>query len=779
MQNPLLQNKDRTTKATAQNVRFQRGMVNEGAQCSAATRPRMEFKPEAEFSFLNANADTPPVSQGGDQLGKSAVLKQESIENVPEMRTPQENQACCRQRARVASKAPGNAMDSLVKGHPILDTDVYPHEPRGACTGDPNAHQKPWLPFRAAEFQNFHISSDRSVHKPFQQTTAIRVLDSVQDQRDPISRNGAAEDPTGAQAKSPCSLSHSLCFSTDTKDEAERGAVFCKERGIVKSQCQINTASSALEEEEGISVPVTYCISLGAEPINDFGHLVSEGHRTEQGGFGTIQGNLGLESIQGQWESGNGVRNLCSFKEEPDLVIEVAGKKIRAHKSILAEKSDYFKARLSRDILKVKGVSYKTLKILIDYIYSSRMEVNKDNVVEVITGAKILQIPCAVQTAMDTMSGQITTENCYDILTIAKKQRLSELKETAYRFMSDNFLQILRDPSVYGRLTGSERDLILKARMEGKKCLMVAEINDVYDRVGSRPQSRDNSRPQSPLSIVSLEENHLIYYYNEAEKDWRPLTRMPEDINTKGCGICTMYNYLFVAGGIKGYGDKGKLSDKVFCYNPITDSWSEIRPLNQARSQLKLVALEGYLYAIGGECLFTVEKYDPRMDRWTPVAPLPKGAFAVAHEATTCNGEIYVSGGSLFYRLLKYDPKKDEWQECPYNNSRKKSTDMVAFKNFIYRFDVNRDQGVNVFKYNTIVKLWNESASLRQTNPLPFRCAVIGTCIYCVNKSHTLRFIIEEENARFEQEELKAPFEAKGVLFPFILSLHEKAEKSA
>ncbi|KAM3595481.1 uncharacterized protein V6R79_024158 [Siganus canaliculatus] len=464
-------------------------------------------------------------------------------------------------------------------------------------------------------------------------------------------------------------------------------------------------------------------------------------------------------------------------KKEPDLVIEIGGQTINAHKSVLAEKSDYFKARQSRDILKVKGVSYKTLSTLIDYVYTSQMNVSKNNVVDVITGAKILQIPCAVQAAMDCMSAQITAENCYEILSIAKKQRLSELKETAYGFMSANFLQILKDPAVYGRLTGSERDLILKKRMEGRKTLMVAEINDVFDRVGSRPPSRCGSRPQSPLSVGSLEDNHMIYYFNEAENDWRSLTAMPEDINTKGCGICTMYNYLFVAGGIKGYGDKGKVSDRVFCYNPITNRWAEVRPLIQARAQLKLVSMDGYLYAIGGECLFTVEKYDPRMDRWTTVAPLPKGAFAVAHEATTCSGELYVSGGSLFYRLLKYDTKRDEWQECPYNNSRKKSSDMVALKNFIYRFDVNREQGINVFKYNTIVKMWHDCASQRQGNHLPFRCAVIGNCIYCVNKSKTLQFVVEEENAYFVEEPLKAPLEAKGLLFPFVLILPEKPEK--
>lgn len=576
-------------------------------------------------------------------------------------------------------------------------------------------------------------------------TSKAQELYPDRDHHNSVHKNGVREESNGARPKVPCSLGP--CFKSETKDELDNA---------VRSHCQTQNVSSVSEEPELMS--------------HDLGNMISMSHLT--------QNNSAHGDPQLTEGSTGTVKGGPSLQESPDLVIEVGGQKIEAHKSVLAEKSDYFKARLSRDILKVKGVNYKTLSTLIDYVYTSQMNVTKDNVVDVITGAKILQIPCAVQAAMDTMSQQITTENCYEILSIAKKQRLSELKETAYRFMSDNFLQVLKDPAVYGRLTGSERDLILKTRMEGKKCLMVAEINDVFDRVGSRPQSRNNSRPQSPLSVASFEENHMIYYYSETTKDWRALTLMPEEINTKGCGICTMYNYLFVAGGIKGYGDKGKVSDKVFCYNPVTDRWSEVRPMIQARSQLKLVSVDGYLYAIGGECLFTVEKYDPRMDRWTTVAPLPKGAFAVAHEATTCNGELYVSGGSLFYRLLRYDPKRDEWQECPYNNSRKRSTDMVALKSFIYRFDINREQGVNVFKYNTIVKMWHDCSSLQQTSPQPFRCAVIGNCIYCVNKSQTLQFVVEEENAHFVEEPLKAPIEAKGILFPFILSLPDRGERN-
>ncbi|KAG7275786.1 hypothetical protein CRUP_005700 [Coryphaenoides rupestris] len=417
----------------------------------------------------------------------------------------------------------------------------------------------------------------------------------------------------------------------------------------------------------------------------------------------------GISGSFGHPDSGQGAESTLGTKE-PDLVIEVGGQKINAHKSILAAKSDYFKARLSRDILKVKGLSYKTLSVLIDYIYTSQINVSKDNVVDVITGAKILQVPCAVQAAMDSMSQQITAENCYEILCIAKKQRLQELKETAYCFMSDNFLQVLRDPSVYGRLTGSERDLILRKRTEGRQTLMVAEVHDVFDRAGSRPPSRCGSRPQSPLSVVSFDENHMMYYFDETTNDWRSLTAIPEDINTKGCGMCTMYNYLFVAGGIKGSGEKGKVSDRVFYYNPVNNRWTEVRPMNQARAQLKLVSMDGHLYAIGGECLFT-------------------GAFAVAHEATTCSGELYVSGARSLPPAQVYS-KRDRVQ-MPYTAA---------------------ERGINVFKYNTIVKMWHDCASQRLGSASPFRCAVMGNCIYCVNRSQTLRFVVERKTPYFVEE---------------------------
>ncbi|NWI16714.1 KBTBB protein, partial [Crypturellus soui] len=581
--------------------------------------------------------------------------------------------------------------------------------------------------------------------------------------------NGDELSTPPAPLSSPCSLSSSLCFSADERSaQPQPDSTGDDADHVVESQWDINSTATDVSE-------------------------------ASDGGIGNGDGDeLASPSPQ------------CPPAEEPDLVIEVSGRHIRAHKAVLAAKSDYFRARASRDILRVKGVSYAALRLLIDYVYTARMgDVRHDNLAEVVSGARVLQMPCALHCAAEAMRAQLRLDNCYQLLCLAKKQRLAELREAAYRFMSDRYLEVLREPGVYGRLSGTERDLILRRRLEsGRRCLLVAEVSDAFERPGggSRPQSRESSRPQSPSSVASLEDGGaLVHCYQEASREWRVLTRLPEEANTKGCAMCVLHNYLFLAGGIAagpaGSEPCARLSDKVFCYNPLTDTWSQVRPLAQPRSQLKLLALDGYLYAVGGECLFTVERYDPRSDRWSPVAPLPKGAFAVAHEATTCNGEIYVSGGSLFYRLLKYDPKRDEWQECPYNSSRRRSADMVAFKNFIYRFDVSSGRGgeqglsggsssgVEVFRYNTVAKRWSQCASLRPTGgPVqPFRCAALGNTIYCVNRTGTLRFSLAQDGeveadgglkGAFDGELLKAPLDAKGVLLPFVLTLPEKLDKA-
>ncbi|CAH6791346.1 Klhdc7b [Phodopus roborovskii] len=366
--------------------------------------------------------------------------------------------------------------------------------------------------------------------------------------------------------------------------------------------------------------------------------------------------------------------------------------------------------------------------------------------------------------------------SCLEVLAFAQQHGELGLAQDTYVLMSNNLLHVLGDPHLYRQLSGADRERILNLRTcQGQTVLGVLVLPSLY-QVSHSGLTRGPLGEEAPATRPEhLHLHTYLHVFNPQENVWRPLTQVPEEVPLRGCGLCTMHNYLFLAGGIRGSGAKAVCSNKVFCYNPLTNIWSQVRPMQQARAQLKLVALDGMLYAIGGECLYSMERYDPRTDTWTLRASLPEGTFPVAHEAVVCRGDIYVTGGHLFYRLLRYSPVNDSWDECPYSASHRRSSDMVALGGFLYRFDLLRGVGAAVMRYNTVTGSWSRAASLPLPDPAPLHCTVLGKTIYCLNHQVTATFTVSEGTAQFQAKELQPfPLGSKGVLYPFTLTLPPK-----
>lgn len=97
--------------------------------------------------------------------------------------------------------------------------------------------------------------------------------------------------------------------------------------------------------------------------------------------------------------------------------------------------------------------------------------------------------------------------------------------------------------------------------------------------------------------------------------------------------------------------------------------WQEESPVSIARARLAVVAVNGYIYAIGGEVPgggFTgaVEVYDPTRRTWTPKATKPAPVANVG--GAVLGGQIYVPGGSISSEAVTdvmevYDPVADRW----------------------------------------------------------------------------------------------------------------------
>ncbi|XP_002802255.4 kelch domain-containing protein 7A isoform X2 [Macaca mulatta] len=361
--------------------------------------------------------------------------------------------------------------------------------------------------------------------------------------------------------------------------------------------------------------------------------------------------------------------------------------------------------------------------------------------VHLVAGTNFFHVPLTPASAPQV---RLDLGNCYEVLTLAKRHNLESLKEAAYKVMSENYLQVLRSPDIYGCLSGAERELILQRRLQGRQYLVVADVCPKEDSGG-------------------------LCCYDDEQDVWRPLARLPPEAVSRGCAICSLFNYLFVVSGCQGPGHQP--SSRVFCYNPLTGIWSEVCPLNQARPHCRLVALDGHLYAIGGECLNSVERYDPRLDRWDFVPPLPSDTFALAHTATACAKEIFVTGGSLRFLLLRFSAQEQRWWACPTGGSKDRTAEMVAVNGFLYRFDLNRSLGIAVYRCSASTRLWYECATYRTPYPDAFQCTVVDNLIYCVGRRSTLCFLADSVSPRFVPKELQSFPAPQGTLLPTVLTL--------
>jgi len=132
---------------------------------------------------------------------------------------------------------------------------------------------------------------------------------------------------------------------------------------------------------------------------------------------------------------------------------------------------------------------------------------------------------------------------------------------------------------------------------------------------------------------------------------------------------------VYVLGG-EGYDFAGYDFDPlpaVEVYDPQTGFWSEAPGMPTARRGLVAAAVNGRIYASGGDSLeapggmTTVEEFDPATGVWAAKTPMPTERWAAA--ACVAGGKIYVlggvSGGFELSTVEVYDPALDSWTSLP------------------------------------------------------------------------------------------------------------------
>jgi N-acetylneuraminic acid mutarotase len=160
--------------------------------------------------------------------------------------------------------------------------------------------------------------------------------------------------------------------------------------------------------------------------------------------------------------------------------------------------------------------------------------------------------------------------------------------------------------------------------------------------------------------------------YDAAADTWTRRALMPT--SRQGARAVAVDGIVYAIGGNTGFTE----ISAVEAYDPTTNTWTRKTDMPTGRSVAATVAVDGKIYVIGGNgdggvnfTFRTVEVYDPATDTWTKKADMPTARWSPA--ADVVDGKIYVFGGGRRYSanafppfdetpiVEVYDPATDTW----------------------------------------------------------------------------------------------------------------------
>jgi len=208
---------------------------------------------------------------------------------------------------------------------------------------------------------------------------------------------------------------------------------------------------------------------------------------------------------------------------------------------------------------------------------------------------------------------------------------------------------------------------------------------------------------------------------------WSLAGAMPEP--RQEAGIAALGETIYI---VSGYGSDQVPSVLVQVYDPAGNKWKQAAPIPQAMHHHGVAVVDGKIYVVGGftgvfakrEPIASVWRYDPAADRWEKRAPLPapRGALAVA----ALDGKIYAMGGEHWsaakpgtYEPVSnaavYDPKSDAWEILPPLRYRRDHLFAAAIGGRIYAVG-GRDRPnyaiQNLEVYDPAARAWSERAPM-------------------------------------------------------------------
>ncbi|NOS71008.1 MAG: hypothetical protein HOP33_13890 [Verrucomicrobia bacterium] len=211
--------------------------------------------------------------------------------------------------------------------------------------------------------------------------------------------------------------------------------------------------------------------------------------------------------------------------------------------------------------------------------------------------------------------------------------------------------------------------------------------------------------------------------YDPANNTWTDGAPLPADTGynlRQYSGITVLDGKIYVVGGdTGGSGDRSTL----LRYDPALNAWATLAPMPLgARYSLGAAALNGKLYAVGGVSIASssylnrVEEYDPTSNTWTTKASMPTARAGALVGAI--GGKLYVAGGSDASGALTsthvYNPALNTWSTnapMPFAGNG----EGVVLNGKLYSIGAGPSPERGIFAYDPASNSWSTNFALMPT----------------------------------------------------------------
>ena len=468
----------------------------------------------------------------------------------------------------------------------------------------------------------------------------------------------------------------------------------------------------------------------------------------------------------------NSNRNQGRFN---DVTIQSADTSIPANRMVLSCYCSFFdqifasktnNEVIDHSVVDIPDVDGKSLKLLIQYIYTGQICIDSNNVLDILAAAHYLELDKVKEVCFEVLEGCLTPDNCIIILLTAKQYKNFTLRDKAYKYISNNYGIVTKTPAFLNLdndelffifyhlktkfyvneealcrslLSWTKQDEDSRKQHFHRRLIMFINVNklsfllkkdllkesliqenvEYYDLLNDKIKEL-KTKGTKIISIGGTRAKtkvKIVYSLNDKANEIYPDLPISLDYHRS----IKTNNFVYVIGGKAG--KKQVESSRAFRMNlnEKTLKWKEIGLMNVKRLCFGATVFDDAIVVCGGyngaKCLSSAEAFYFSQNQWNDIETL--NVSRSGNQLTTSGGCLYTMGGwdgsNCLSSMERLDGLNQSWKSVSSLQTPRNGFAVVSCYDVIYAIGGTSD-GSNalksVEKYDCAADKWMFSSEM-------------------------------------------------------------------